>query len=195
MKKLIGILFFFTSAVAVAEPKQLVCSYKDPSLVASTERPLFDGADRVITTYLPIGSQIASATWFCGEYPTSSSDHCGKKSKLLQLKGECLKTPDIPRYTFTFDTGDLTTGNGVNAEFSADRCGGTYESGVWVAKFSNSGTEKVGLSATPSVISFSKAGSKKLDFNVDRKTLTGGYGTNRFFQCEVRDVDMSQNAI
>ena len=65
----------------------------------------------------------------------------------------------------------------------------------WVAKYGKTDVSKVGLTATPSVISFKMHAKYPSDFNIDRKTLSAGYGTNRFFQCEVRDVDMSQNAI
>jgi len=66
---------------------------------------------------------------------------------------------------------------------------------VCYAKYGNTGLSKVGLTATPSVISFTNAGSETLVFNVDRKTLSAGYRTTRLLECEVRDIDMSQNAI
>jgi len=196
--RLTGLTLLIVTSVAVAEPKQLVCSYNDADLIASEESSLFDGDGKVQTAYLPIGRQIASASYFCREWANSSANYCDKLLKLREFKSECLKTPEIPRYTFTFDTNDLTTGNDVNAEFSADGCGETFKNesnDSWVTKYSKSDVEKVGLTATPSFISFSNAGTKLLVFNVDRKTLTAGYGTNRFFQCEVRDVDTSQNAI
>ena len=192
MIRLTGLILLIATSVAVAEPKQLVCSYNDVDLLASEERPLFHGDGSLTTSYLPIGRQIASANRFCKpEYEYE----CDRERKLRELKNQCLKTPEIPRYTFMFDTNDLTTGNEVNAEFSVDTCGGTFENQSWVAKYSKSAVSKVGLTATPSYISFSKAGTNSLVFNVDRKTLTAGYGTNRFFKCEVRDVDTSQNAI
>ena len=193
--RVLGLTCLLATSVAIAEPKQLVCSYSDPSLMGKITNFLFEGDDQIKTSLLPIGLQIGFENRMCIKYPTSSYDYCGKHLKLRQIKNQCLATPEFPRYTFTFDTNDLTTGNKVNAEFSAETCGGTYENRVWYAKYGNTGLSKVGLTATPSVISFTNAGSKTLVFNVDRKTLSAGYGTSRLLKCEVRDVDMSQNAI
>ena len=192
--RVLGLMCLLATSVAFAEPKQLVCSYSDPSLVGKITDYLFEGDDTVKTPLLPIGLQIGFANRGCVRYNNSYKD-CDKHLKLRQIKNQCLATPEFPRYTFTFDTNDLTTGNKVNAEFSAETCGGTYENRVWYAKYGNTGLSKVGLTATPSVISFTNAGSKTLVFNVDRKTLSAGYGTTRLLKCEVRDVDMSQNAI
>jgi len=102
----------------------------DPSLMGKITTFLFEGDEHIKTPLLPIGLQIGFENRKCVMYPTSSYDYCDKHLKLRQIKNQCLATPEFPRYTFTFDTNDLTTGNKVNVEFSAETCGGTYENRV-----------------------------------------------------------------
>jgi hypothetical protein len=51
------------------------------------------------------------------------------------------------------------------------------------------------IEATPNVITFKYNSNPKDDFNVDRKTLTGGRDTFRDFTCVLKDIDTSQNIL
>ena len=47
------------------------------------------------------------------------------------------------------------------------------------------------LEATPNIIIIKNERS----FNIDRKTLVGGWGTERSFSCKLLEVDTSQNLL
>ena len=82
---------------------------------------------------------------------------------------------------YTFDTLGLTEIKKDNAEFSKFGCNG------YVAE-----VREAQLSATPNVITFLSSGAIPERFNVNRKTLKGDFWD---VQCEVRDVDTSDNLI
>ncbi len=84
--------------------------------------------------------------------------------------------------SYIFDTEGLNDSTKDNAEYTESSCHGT------------STTREAQLSATPNIISFSSNQSHR-KFNVDRKTLKGGIDAMRDFQCEVRDLDTSDNLI
>lgn len=174
-----------------ASPKQLVCSYNDVDILKS-EEAIFAGQDQISTNALPIGSQIAALSRFCNMFPNASSDYCNKLKAKKDMKEICLSSPELPKYTITFESNDLKTKDLVNGEFFYESCGGTFAQSI---KYFLSDTKKVTLSATPSVISINGAASDKQTFNVDRKSLSAGYGTSRLFSCKVQDVDMSENQI
>jgi hypothetical protein len=186
MKSAVASLSLLVCVSALAEPKQLICSYNSIDHISNESQTLFPGDNTVGTITLPIGRQIAGKDYFCTEYPDSSGNYCDAAKKLRELKSECLAKPELPRYTFTFDTDDLNTNDEVNAEVFVELCGEINDV---------TPVQRVGLSATPSIISFSDAFSEKFDFNIDRETLAAGYATNRFLQCEVRDLDVSKNRI
>lgn len=139
----------------------------------------------------PIGQLIAYSRRHCQEDDNAYNDSTRLRERQA-AKDSCLLSPELPRLSFIFDTNDLNTSNQVNAEFLVESCG--------LGRAGNYGKDtdtvvRVGLSSTPSIISFSGAGADSMAFNIDRKNLEAGYGTNRFFQCELKDVDTSQNAI
>ena len=168
--------------VAIASPKQLVCSYADADNLP-TEQKIFAGQEHVYTSSLPIGQQIASAKKF--------SIMSKYVNGLMEIKDFCLASPDLPKITIIFDTDDLNTGSEVSGEHYYENCGRDGEDfGKFVSDIS-----KITLSATPSVISISGVASRNQTFNVSRKTLEAGYGTSRLFKCQVEDVDTSDNQI
>ncbi len=173
-----------------ASPKQLVCSINDVDNLKS-EEAIFEGQNQVATIALPIGSQIATLSRFCKMYPTYS-DYCDSFKAKKDMKEVCLSSPELPKFTITFESNDLKTKDLVNGEFFYENCGGGFGQST---KYYLSDTEKVTLSATPSVISINGVASDKQTFNVDRKSLSAGYGTSRLFSCKVQDVDMSENQI
>lgn len=139
----------------------------------------------------PIGQLIAYSGRHCQEDDNAYND-CTRLRERQAAKDSCLLSPELPRLSFIFETNDLNTSNQVNAEFLFESCG--------LGRAGNYGKDtdtvvRVGLSSTPSIISFSGAGADSMVFNIDRKNLEAGYGANRFFQCELKDVDTSQNAI
>ena len=90
------------------------------------------------------------------------------------------------KHTYDFDTEGLKDSIKNNAEFSRSSC---HES-----VSGSSGVIEVQLSATPNVITFSSA-KYPTRFNIDRKTLKGGQNEERDFQCEIREIDTSDNLI
>ncbi len=92
--------------------------------------------------------------------------------------------------TFVFDTEGLRNeSKAIGEHTSMDTC----ESRELLPR-------KVFLSATPSTISFKWAVSTgdysiNQSFNIDRKTLNGGYDTKRNYQCVVKEIDVSNNLI
>ena len=84
------------------------------------------------------------------------------------------------KVTVTFDTQGLKNPQFSMAEQARESCAGYGGSVV-----------EVKLSATPSIISFK--GDKV--FNVDRKNLKAGFGTERNHTCILQDVDISENIL
>ena len=164
--------------VAMASPKQLVCSYADADNL-STEQRIFDGQDQVYTSSLPIGQQIQMAT------------SMESFNELIEMKDLCLASPDLPKITIIFETNDLNTGSEVGGEYYYESCG---KYGDYFGKFV-SDISKITLSATPTIISINGVASRKQTFNVSRKSLEAGYGASRLFNCKVEDVDTSDNQI
>jgi len=185
MKSAVASLSLLVCVSALAEPKQLICSYNSIDHISNESETFFPAEDYVRTDTLPIGRQIKWSSYFCRRFGNSTGN-CDDEKKLRELKSECLAKPELPRYTFTFDTDDLNTDVEVNAEVFVERCGEDNDA---------TSVQRVGLSATPTIISFSDAFSEEFDFNIDRETLAAGYATNRFLQCEVRDLDVSKNRI
>ena len=174
--------------IAIAAPKQLVCSYNNLSDISSEE--VIDPAfNQVWTTVLPIGSQIESAADFCSSY---GGDYCEEEKKLKAMKEVCLASPELPRYTIIFETSELNTGNIINGEFTFESCG---KYGREYKNYYQGDLNKITLSATPSIISVEGVASQKQTFNVDRKTLKAGYGTSRLMSCKVEDVNLLENQI
>ena len=178
-------LLLIMPVIAIASPKQLVCSYADVNKL-STEQKIFAGQDQVYTNSLPIGQQIASAKEFSKQ---------NNVNKLIEIKNFCLASPDLPKITIIFDTDDVNTGSEVGGEHYYESCGqyGAYSSPAFGKHVSD--ISKITLSATPSIISINGVASRKQTFNVSRKTLEAGYGTSRLFKCKVEDVDTSDNQI
>ncbi len=191
MKQPLYLLILLIMPILImASPKQLVCSYDDVDILESEEN-IFPGQSEVATSSLPIGSQISSESRLCSNYPNSSGNYCDNLKKLKNIKEVCLSSPELPRLTITFESGDLNTGNRVKGEFFYESCGNTYPG---TGKFI-SDVKQITLSATPSIISIDGVASKTETFNVDRRSLKAGYGTSRLLSCRVQDVDVSQNQI
>jgi len=192
---LVSILFVNS---VVAEPKKLVCSYTDLKGLETVVDYLFPGDGYVSTITLPIGAQIGSAEDSCKKYRNDTGGNYCEKAEQLRLfrdSGTCKNLGYLSRNVFTIDTSDLNTTNESNAELYSDNCGIPWSGGDNYAGVSSSDLKKVTMTATPSIIRFSGAWSTELMFNVDRKTLKSGYGTDRSWQCKLEDVDTSENLI
>ena len=87
------------------------------------------------------------------------------------------------RNVYTFDTRGLTNPQFSKAEKLRVSCGGFNPDKEVI---------EIMLSATPSIISFKDGDSS---FNIDRKTLKAGYGTERDYKCKLQDIDTSDNII
>ena len=87
MIRLTGLILLIATSVAVAEPKQLVCSYNDAKLLASETIPLFEGGGNIISSYLPIGTQIGYQSRDCSSKgPNHYLNPCDKTLKLREIK-------------------------------------------------------------------------------------------------------------
>jgi len=87
------------------------------------------------------------------------------------------------KHRYVFDTDGLQDESKNKAEFHREKC----------AMSSPYDVVEVTLSATPNVISFTRSDGYR--FNIDRKTLKGGWDTKRNFSCELKDIDVSDNLI
>jgi len=100
-----------------------------------------------------------------------------------QCKGSEVKFGS--QVTFVFDTDGLKNSASSSVEVSGIRnC---------VVPF---GVYKGEMEATPTVISFIYVPvDEETAFNVDRKTLAGGYDTKRDYTCVLQDIDTSENLL
>jgi len=192
---LVGLLFVNSG---IAEPKSLVCSYTDMKGLESSGL-LFPGAETIKYNHLPLGMSLNRYEEDCDESIYSASLR-GTMCKRLEKLRAFIKTDTckdlgyLARNTFTLDTDDLNTTNESNAEFFSDNCGENWIPNWTVGVFS-SDIKRVAMTATPSFISFQGAHSDKVQFNIDRKTLKGGYAKDRSWQCKIEDIDTSENLI
>jgi len=192
---LVGLLFVNS---AVAEPKRLVCSYTDPKGLKSSN-VLFPRQEDIFYAKQPIGGQIAYWENWCVRF--GDEDYCiqAENTKAFAETGECQNLGYLSRYVFTIDTTDLNTTDESNGEFYSDNCGAIPGRLPTDFRPNTSDVSKVTMTSTPSVISFRGAHTREesmdLEFNIDRKTLKGGYVTDRSYQCKLEDVDTSDNLI
>lgn len=94
---------------------------------------------------------------------------------------ECEGSEFFRRYVFLFDTEGLKNTTKSNVEQHQSTCFGFITPVM---------SESV--SSTPSVITFSVGDNK---FNIDRKTLKGGFVTERDYDCVIEEVDTSDNLL
>ena len=94
---------------------------------------------------------------------------------------ECEGSEFFRRHVFLFDTEGLKNTTKSNVEQHQSTCFGFITP-----------VKSESVSSTPSVITFS-VGDRK--FNIDRKTLKGGFMTERDFDCVIEEVDTSDNLL
>jgi hypothetical protein len=198
MKKILAIgtilVCTFYGQISHAIPKQLVCDYSDPEGLTTSDKTYFSKMNDIKPNAGPIGRHIASYEFACGMQPDSPRDYCGGLEKVKKFVDFCSSQDFLVRYVFVFDTTDLSGTAVSNAEFYSENCGMTWGN---TGKFgmSTSPVLKVEMSSTTSIISFKGAHSQEGVFNIDRKTLSSGYGTDRNFKCALEDVDTSGNLL
>ena len=184
MKKLLSIYFagiiLFSSSVA-ASPKQLVCVYPD-------ENAKTDYMERLLNDAKNYRSQKSSNEY--GKYAYCSGDKCEEYARDNEAIVEACKLVDhAARYTFVFDTDGLKGSEESGAEMKEEQTCLTKIEEV-----------KAKMTHTPSIITFkvwSDMSEKYNYYNVDRKTLKGGfsYAKEYMHQCKLEDVDMSENIL
>lgn len=177
MKKLLSIYFagiiLFSSSVA-ASPKQLVCVYPDENAKTDYMERLLNDAKEYRS-----GNSI-----YC------SGDQCEEFARDREAIVEACKLVDhAARYTFVFDTDGLKGSEESGAEMKEEQTCLTKIEEV-----------KAKMTHTPSIITFkvwSDMSEKYNYYNVDRKTLKGGfsYAKEYMHQCKLEDVDMSENIL
>jgi len=177
MKKLLSIYFagiiLFSSSVA-ASPKQLVCVYPDENAKTDYMERLLNDAKEYRS-----GNSI-----YC------SGDQCEEFARDREAIVEACKLVDhAARYTFVFDTDGLKGSEESGAEMKEEQ-----------TCFTKIKEVKAKMTHTPSIITFkvwSDMSEKYNYYNVDRKTLKGGfsYAKEYMHQCKLEDVDMSENIL
>ena len=177
MKKLLSIYFagiiLFSSSVA-ASPKQLVCVYPDENAKTDYMERLLNDAKEYRS-----GNSI-----YC------SGDQCEEFARDREAIVEACKLVDhAARYTFVFDTDGLRGSEESGAEMKEEQ--------TCLIKIEE---VKAKMTHTPSIITFkvwSDMSEKYNYYNVDRKTLKGGfsYAKEYMHQCKLEDVDMSENIL
>lgn len=110
-----------------------------------------------------------------------------KTAKEFEKKAEqCVGADYGWKVIFVFDTSGLYNSFFANTEVSfkylCGHAGGGVVRGV--------------LESTPSIITFKfEKGSSLVRFNIDRKTLIGGFDTERDFTCKLYEVDTSKKKL
>lgn len=94
---------------------------------------------------------------------------------------ECQGSDFFRKYVFLFDTEGLKNSTKSNVEQHQSTCFGFMTP-----------VKSESVSSSPSVITFS-VGDK--GFNIDRKTLKGGFATERDYDCVIEEVDTSENLL
>ena len=211
MKRPISVLLLslgacLTAEMVVSEPKQLVClkinqppseEYKK-KFIKMMQEGLPEDRKRLIEV---IESYNKNKELF-GSYHTTTI-MSGTLIPMVQSGIEfaegalklCADADHINKWTVKFDTDGLTQSTKRAAEFShSSYCGANTPP-----------TRKVEMTSTPSILSFTFSGELvdyKVEYgldgytwNVDRETLQAGFGTDRGFQCELKEVDVSRNKI
>ena len=165
MKKLLLILALALSANAWAEPKKLVCT-----ISASDE------ANRLQL----LQKKYEDPNYFMHNPETAKEFKAGAEA--------CRKADFGLKRIFVFDTEGLSNKEKANAEYFWDTCNPNVDTSEIL---------EVTLSSTPSVISFTWLGygSNLQKFNIDRKTLKAGYNSKRDYQCNLEDIDTSENIL
>jgi|TARA_B110000090_G_scaffold187470_1_gene216999 hypothetical protein len=198
MKKIlvIGTIFvcIFYGQVSFAIPKQLVCDNNDPEGLTTSNKTYFSTMKDIKPQAGPIGRSIAAYEFACGYQPDSPKDYCGGLEKVKKFVDFCSAQDFLVRYVFVLDTTDLSGTAVSNAEFYSENCGTTWGDSSKLG-LSTSPVLNVEMSSTTSIISFKGAHSQQGVFNVDRKTLSSGYATDRSFKCALEDVDTSGNLL
>jgi hypothetical protein len=156
---------------SVAEPKMLVC---ESSAEAEEER---------------IRGQVAQARERAKDARDPTFDLNLAKRREASAN-TCINAKYGWQFNFTFDTKGLSS-----AEFSKVEVQYNWYCGARVEN-ARQGT----IEATPTIITFKWAdqlssGTGVETFNVDRKNLTGGLGTDRNYTCVLSDIDTSENLL
>ncbi len=114
--------------------------------------------------------------------------HNPERAKEHKAGAEACRKADFGlKRIFVFDTEGLSNKGKENAEYSWDTCNPNVDTSEIL---------EVTLSSTPSVISFTWYwGSYLQKFNIDRKTLKAGYNSKRDYQCNLEDIDTSENIL
>ena len=99
----------------------------------------------------------------------------------VEAAEECKSKPYRIKYVFVFDTDDLSN-EYASAERTKYFCFNSPNHGI---------TGSMIIKSTPNIISFMRNGETR--FNVDRKTLEAGIGTDRDMQCTIKNLDMLEN--
>jgi len=118
--------------------------------------------------------------------PNYKSYNVKSAKELEKIAEQCIGADYGLQNTFVFDTDGLKNSTCSNVEVSRKfQCGRGADDVV-----------KGTLEATPNIITikFMEFSTVK-SFNIDRKTLAGGFDTERKFSCKLFDVDTSQNLL
>jgi hypothetical protein len=160
---------FFTNFL-IAEPKQLVCIDRDSNRQADRHQEFQE---------------------YFGETVERSSTPDKKREwqqivdRHRRLEEKCRSASFAWKHLFTFDTDQLKNLGSTDVERQTFRCQDEFPTAV----------ERERISTTISVISFTIESPHETLFNVDRKTLQAGFESKRDFECELQDVDTSENLI
>jgi hypothetical protein len=196
MKKILLVLIVTFATLGYAEPVSLWCTDGDAEEAAKTvkEAPaqikLLNASIQQLTAEVKKWEAAGQAKLVSLTKKRLWQD-TGAESGYRNAQTMCVDSEWWEAQEFIFDTDGLKNPSLSNAEMTF-----VYYCGGW-----NVRTIKAELSSTPSVISFDweyeiiEGYTARKRFDLDRKTLKGGYETNRNFTCALRDVDTSDNLI
>ena len=173
------LMVMFTSPTILGEVKKLTCELKDPIGLEIVDR-LYAGQEFIYLDAIPIGPNIFNQKKYCENY--GDTEACLKLEELKEKLDICASRPYLAKYEFIFDTEELEEGT---ASFRKDICGQDPDSREYTAE----------MSASPTMITLMKVRSSNIRFTIDRQSLRAGYGSDRYFECSIGDIDVSKNKI
>ena len=186
MTVVFGILLPFYAA---SEPKELFCAKewgaKDVNgSEFSTREAYLERLPEDVAKYKKLEQEMIADYGYDSNLAQSYRDLKNNTIGEMEL---CKTSPWFDSYSFLFDTNGLKNATESDVEMGIQRyCGAKKED-----------IRRVKMKSTPSLISFVWTGEDGWNnsFNVDRKTLKAGMDTNRQYNCELKDIDMSDNLL
>ena len=199
MKRILILIFFITSSYIISEPKQLSCKWVDEDIL----KGLVAQAPENIKKYTKLRDEAKAETdKAMRSYPSLASEYIKLNYTysiwvIVQesISKKCSENDWYESYSFVFDTNDLKKPEKKLVDLEWLQTCGAKSRKIKEA-FMTSSPTTLSISYTAYAHDKYPEEEKEKDiFNVDRKTLKAGIEDSRVYDCELRDLDTSDNQI